>query len=171
MQEISVHQFKELLQHPRAEDDYINVCEPGEYKEQHIEGVRNVPLSQLTDHIGEFADKQRIYVHCRSGKRGTKAINQLQAAGISAQLVNVQGGLMAWSEAGLPTNSHTKRLPIMRQVLIAAGALVFIGALGALVIHPSFIYLALFVSLGLLVAGITGWCGMALLLGKMPWNR
>jgi rhodanese-related sulfurtransferase len=95
----------------------------------------------------------------------------LQQAGITANCINVSGGLMAWSEAGLPTNSHTTRLPIMRQVLIAAGSLVLIGALGALVSHPAFIYLALFVGLGLLFAGITGWCGMAFLLGKMPWNQ
>jgi rhodanese-related sulfurtransferase len=171
MQEISVHQFKELLQRPQSHDDYINVCEPGEYAEQHIDGVRNVPLSDLESHLQEFADKEHIYVHCQSGRRGAKAIEQLQQAGITANCINVSGGLMAWSEAGLPTNSHTTRLPIMRQVLIAAGSLVLIGALGALVSHPAFIYLALFVGLGLLFAGITGWCGMAFLLGKMPWNQ
>jgi len=42
--------------------------------------------------------------------------------------------------------------------------------LGALV-HPGFYALSAFVGAGLLFAGLTDWCGMAMLLAKMPWNR
>lgn len=59
----------------------------------------------------------------------------------------------------------------MRQVQIAAGLLILVGAaLGALA-HPAFYGLAAFVGGGLLFAGATGWCGMAMLLKAMPWNK
>ena len=62
-------------------------------------------------------------------------------------------------------------IDIMRQVQIGAGSLVLIGvALGALV-APGFYALSAFVGAGLLFAGATGFCGMAHLLARMPWNR
>ena len=90
---------------------------------------------------------------------------------MTAELVNVEGGLLAWQEAGFETGSLTSRLPIMRQVFIGAGILVLGGILLTHFITYDFILLPLFVSLGLLVSGVTGWCGMAILLSKMPWNK
>jgi hypothetical protein len=59
----------------------------------------------------------------------------------------------------------------MRQVFIGAGGLVLGGVLLTHFVGYTFILVPLFVSLGLLVSGFTGWCGMALLLSKMPWNK
>jgi hypothetical protein len=59
----------------------------------------------------------------------------------------------------------------MRQVQIVAGALVLAGVLLGFLIAPAWIGLAAFVGAGLLMAGITGWCGMAHMLALMPWNR
>ena len=151
--------------------DFVNVCTPAEYQEKHIPGVRNVPLDRLKDHVSELGTKQTIYVHCRSGNRGRQAIEQLRSLGVSAELVNVEGGLMAWEAAGLATNSLTTRLPIMRQVLVAAGSLVLLGYGLSLLIDPAFIFLSVFVGAGLTFAGLTGWCGMSYLLARMPWNR
>ena len=78
---------------------------------------------------------------------------------------------MAWAEAGLPTNSLTSRMPIMRQVLLSAGVLILTSFALAFSVHPSFIFLAAFVGAGLTFAGVTGWCGMAFVLAKMPWNK
>lgn len=173
MKHISVSGFKEVIESEanNSSVDFINVCTPAEYKEKHIEGVRSVPLDTLGDKVEELKSKKTIYVHCRSGNRGRQAVEKLQSLGVTAELVNVEGGLLAWEEAGHETNSLTKRLPIMRQVFIGAGGLVLIGLILTHFVNYSFALIPLFVSLGLLVSGITGWCGMAILLNKMPWNK
>lgn len=174
MQHITVQELQTLLatEKNNSQTDFINVCTPAEYKEKHIEGVRSVPLDEIEKHKDEFAGKETIYVHCRSGKRSQAAIEKLQTLGLTAKLINVEGGLLAWEGAGFATGQlkHV-RVPIMQQVLLTAGILVLIGTLGALLIHPALLYLALFVGAGLTFAGATGWCGMAYLLSKMPWNK
>ncbi len=62
-------------------------------------------------------------------------------------------------------------LPLERQVLAIAGSLVLTGVILSLLVHPYFIALSAFVGAGLMVAGLTGFCGMALLLARAPWNQ
>lgn len=173
MKHISIPAFKEVIEsegnNPTV--DFINVCTPAEYNEKHIKGVRSVPLDTLPTRVAELNGKKTVYIHCRSGSRGRQAIERLQALGVTAELVNVEGGMLAWEEAGYETGSHTTRLPLMRQVFIGAGSLVLLSVVLTTFMHQDFLLLALFVSLGLLVSGITGWCGMAMVLGKMPWNK
>lgn len=173
MKHISISAFKEVINSEANNStvDFINVCTPAEYKEKHIKGVRSVPLDTLHTQVAELNQKKTVYIHCRSGNRGRKAIEKLQSLGVTAELVNVEGGLLAWEEAGHETGSHTSRLPIMRQVFIGAGGLVLTGVLLTHFVDYNFIFLPLFVSLGLLLSGVTGWCGMAILLSKMPWNK
>jgi hypothetical protein len=79
---------------------------------------------------------------------------------------------MAWAEAGLPVNrGASKVMSLERQVRIAAGAIVLIGALLAQFVHPTFIWLSAFVGAGLMFAGITDTCAMGLLISKLPWNQ
>ncbi|MFN3400784.1 MAG: YgaP-like transmembrane domain [Ferrovibrio sp.] len=47
----------------------------------------------------------------------------------------------------------------------------FLGAVLAWFVSPWFILLSGFVGAGLMMAGLTGFCGMARLLAAMPWNR
>ena len=56
----------------------------------------------------------------------------------------------------------------MRQVQIGAGGMILTGTLLSLLVHPGWIALAMFAGVGLFVAGTTGFCGMAILLEKMP---
>ncbi len=174
MKHVTVQEFKKILHQENISPniDFINVCTPAEYKEKHIEGVRSVPLDEIEKHKEEFKDKETIYVHCRSGKRSQAAIEKLQALHLKAELVNVEGGILAWEAANFSTGQLVAvRIPIMQQVLLTAGLLVLLGTLGTLLVHPAFVYLALFVGAGLTFAGATGWCGMAYLLSKMPWNK
>lgn len=173
MKHVSVQTFKEVIDSESSNTsvDFINVCTPIEYKEKHIDGVRNVPLDELAQHVAEFKDKRTIYIHCRSGNRGRQAIEKLQALGVQAELVNVEGGILAWDEAGFATNSFTNKMPIMRQVLLAAGTLVLVGVVLSLTVNQAFVYLSLFVGAGLTFAGLTGWCGMTHILAFMPWNK
>lgn len=173
MKHISVESLKELLSLESANPaiDFINVCTPAEYKEKHISGVRSVPLDELRHHIREFTGKEKIFVHCRSGKRGEKAIQKLEELGVRAELYNVEGGLLAWENAGFFTKAASNRLPLMRQILIAAGGLILLSHLLFLIVGPGALWLSLGVALGLLIAGVTGWCGMALILTHAPWNK
>ncbi len=173
MKHISIPAFKEVIlsEANNSTVDFINVCTPAEYQEKHIKGVRSVPLDTLHTRVAELNQKKTIYIHCLSGNRGRQAIEKLQTLGVTAELVNVEGGLLAWEEAGHETGSHTTRLPVMRQVFIGAGGLVLGGVLLTQLVDYNFILVPLFVSLGLLVSGVTGWCGLALILSKMPWNR
>jgi len=59
----------------------------------------------------------------------------------------------------------------MRQVQIVVGALSAAGTILALAVNRWFAVLPLVIGCGLLFAGVTGTCGMALLLARMPWNR
>ena len=104
---MNVSEFKDIVESSQGDSslDFINVCTPQEYAAEHIEGVRSVPLDELEQHVPEFKDKKKIYVHCRSGGRSRMAIEHLKHMGITAQLVNVEGGLLAWGDAGYPTKS------------------------------------------------------------------
>lgn len=173
MKQIRIDSFNEVINAEANNNsvDFINVCTPAEFNEKHIPGVRNVPLDTLKDHIDELNQKATVYVHCQSGNRARQAIEQLEKMGVTADLVNVEGGLTAWEAAGFATGSHTSRLPIMRQVFIGAGFLILTGTILSYYVSYTYMVIPLFVSLGLLTAGITGWCGMSLLLAKMPWNK
>jgi hypothetical protein len=85
-------------------------------------------------------------------------------------VVVLEGGITAWAGAGLPVVRGRKTMSLERQVRIAAGALVFIGSVFGYFVNPAFIALSAFVGAGLVFAGITDTCGMAMMLAKMPWN-
>lgn len=174
MKHISPSAFNEVLQTEKSNStiDFINVCTKAEYKEKHISGVRSVPLDDLEKHLEEFKDKKTIYIHCRSGARGKRAIETLVSLGVQAELVNVEGGILAWEEAGYVTNFFAKvKIPLMRQVFLTAGLLILISSICGFTISQNFFLITVFVGAGLTISGATGWCGMAILLSKMPWNK
>lgn len=154
--------------------DVIDVRTAVEFREVRAQGVVNVPLDSLNpDHImngrNGCAD-QPLYVICRTGNRSAKACQRFIDAG-HRNVVNVDGGTKAWDEAGLPVIRGKKAISLERQVRIAAGLLVLLGAVLGLVLHPYFLGISAFVGAGLVFAGITDTCGMGMLLAKMPWNR
>lgn len=153
--------------------ELIDVRTPIEHREVHVEGARNIPLDQL-DPAAMFPNREAargpIYVICRSGSRGKQACEKFHNAGFT-NVVNVEGGTMACVEAGLPVVRDRKVISLERQVRIGAGSLVLLGATLAWFVDPAFVGLAAFVGAGLLFAGITDYCGMGLLLARMPWNR
>ena len=170
---IQPKQLAELIRSGRK-IDLIDVRTPFEFQEVHLEAARNVPLDRL-DVAGILATRQGaaeepIYTICRSGSRGRQACEAFHKAGFT-NVVNVEGGTMACVEAGLPVIRGRKVMSLERQVRIAAGTLVLLGAILGAFVHPGFIGLAAFVGAGLIFAGVTDTCGMAMLLARMPWNR
>jgi rhodanese-related sulfurtransferase len=146
----------------------IDVREPDEHAHERVPGARNQPMSRLGDLP---ADAKAIVFHCRSGARTSAHASRLAAAAKCAAYI-LDGGIEAWKKAGLPVVADRRQpIEIMRQVQITAGALIVLGVLLSLWVAPGFIALSGFVGAGLMFAGITGWSGMARLLGLMPWNR
>ena len=85
---------------------------------------------------------------------------------------SIEGGTAAWEKMGLPVERGGSRvIALERQVRIAAGALVVLGVVLAWTIHRAFLALPGLVGAGLIFAGISDYCGMAMVLAKMPWNR
>ena len=113
---------------------------------------------------------QPLYLICRSGSRGQKACEKFLACGYD-NAINVEGGTQAWIDAGLPVVRGQSRVSLERQVRMAAGLLVLIGALLSYFVHPYWAALPAFVGAGLVFSGITDTCGMGMLLAKMPWNQ
>ena len=153
--------------------DLIDVRTPVEFREVHLPFARNVPLDQLSAaHLARGRDDgaQPIYVVCRSGNRGRQACEKLTVAGC-ANVVNVEGGTLAWDQAGFPVVRGTKAISLERQVRIAAGSLVLLGSTLGAFVSPYWIGLAAFVGAGLVFAGVTDTCGMGMLLARMPWNQ
>jgi hypothetical protein len=90
----------------------------------------------------------------------------------SLDVASLEGGIVAWSQAGFNVKkSGSTILPLDRQTQITAGFIGFSGTILGALIHPAFYILPGFIGAGLMFAGLTGWCGMAKLLAKMPWNR
>ncbi len=154
--------------------DLIDVRTPVEFREIHVEFARNVPLDTLDPERemsgGNGRGDRPLYVICRSGNRAKMACDKFTARGFD-NVVNVEGGTVAWEQADLPVKRGKKAISLERQVRIAAGFLVLLGVLLGFFVHFAFLGLAAFVGAGLMFAGITDTCGMGMLLAKMPWNQ
>lgn len=154
--------------------ELLDVRTPGEFAGAHVPGARLIPLDELdcAAFLKEHGPNDKpIYVLCQSGGRARRAIGKFQRAGFDG-CVLVEGGTQAWIDAGLPvTRGESKTLPLMRQVQIIVGLVSGLGAALALAVHPWFAVIPLLMGGGLLFAGLTGFCGLALLLAKMPWNK
>ncbi len=149
----------------------LDVRTPVEFAELHALSARNIPLDELTPEKLALPKDQPVYLLCRSGQRATKAAQKFAAAGYAEPIV-VAGGTLAWVDASLPAaRGSVKVISLERQVRIVAGALVFTGVILARWVNPHFIWLSGFIGAGLVFAGVSDYCGMGLLLAKMPWNK
>lgn len=148
----------------------VDVRTPAEFGEAHIEGAILHPLSDLDPSaIAKLmAGKERCVFVCRSGNRARQAAEKL--SGTIPNVVVLEGGVGAWEAAGLPLVRGRKAISLERQVRIAAGSLVVLGVLIGTFIAPWGYALSAFVGAGLVFAGVTDTCGMAMVLAKMPWN-
>lgn len=73
----------------------IDVRETGEFRSGYIRGAINLPLSQLSQRLGEVPKDKPIFLYCQSGMRSKSAAKILQKNGY-ADLAHLQGGISAW---------------------------------------------------------------------------
>ena len=148
----------------------VDIREPMENAREAIPGARLQSLSTFDSSALGDPNAPVIIFHCQSGKRTCENAEQLLGYAPKAYLL--EGGLSAWKAAGYPTRiDRTKPIELQRQVQIAAGVLIVFGLLLSWLLSPLFLGVAAFVGMGLIFAGVSGWCGMARLLSLMPWNR
>jgi len=145
----------------------IDVRLPAEYDAVHLAPSLLVPLDEIMRRRGELPRNRELVLLCRTGSRARLAAAEL--AGFRTRIL--EGGLVAWREAGHPVVEGKAHVSLERQVRIAAGALAAIGGLLSMTTSRWFGVVPAFVGAGLVYAGLTDRCGMAMLLGKLPYNR
>lgn len=153
--------------------ELLDVRTDVEYRSGHIAGARHLPIDELeqTTSITSPAEGRTLCLICQSGKRAERARRHLEdKCGVQACVL--EHGMNAWEEAGLPVEKEASaRLPLIRQVQIIIGALNLLTLALGCFLNPLWLIVSALTSCGLLFAGITGICGLALVLTRMPWNR
>lgn len=153
----------------------LDVREPQEYQEEYIEGSCHIPLGQVClENIPSTTGM--IVVHCRSGKRSEAACNRLLEENPDLDIYNLEGGILAWKEAGFETKSllpsgKSSRLSLSQQVQILQGSFIFWGYLLGTYYDPLYYGVCGFFGLALIFVGVTGWCLGEKILARMPWNK
>ena len=150
----------------------VDVRQPMEHRSERIDGAVLTPLRELDPGaLRQAHPEAKIIFYCRTGVRSANAAARFASATGGAG-EHLEGGIVAWKKAGLPTDRPVRTpIDMMRQVQIGAGTMALLGVgLGALV-HPGFYALDVLVGCGLLLAGATGFCGMTQMLALLPWNK
>lgn len=96
MEEITATELKKRLD--QGDDiQIIDVREPNEYEIGKIPDSKLIPLGQVLNRMNEIDPERETVVHCKMGGRSAKAIDALHRAGFPGKLINLQGGITAWS--------------------------------------------------------------------------
>jgi rhodanese-related sulfurtransferase len=101
--DITVQELREKLQ-SGEKFVFIDVREPYEHEEFHVNGSQLIPLNTLISNLGPLEDHKddEIIVYCRSGGRSGMAAGVMRANGFS-KVRNTTGGMLAWIQAFGPT--------------------------------------------------------------------
>jgi len=172
IQKINAEQFRQCQQDAahcvvdvRSQDEFksgseASVCWP----------VNEINGESVSDFVRDqkLSPDQTVVLLCARGTRAQQAADKLRPL-IPNPIRVVEGGHAAL--AAQVSGNEKPMMSIERQVRIAAGGLVLINALASIFLHPAAVWLCAFVGGGLIFAGITDWCGMGLLMMKMPWNN
>ena len=104
IQNISVQSLNETMNDHHPDFLLIDVREVDEWQAGHIQKAIHIPLASLESLIHQTATSldQPIFLQCKSGGRSMQAAQKLQRLGYT-KLFNVDGGILAWSQAGYPT--------------------------------------------------------------------
>lgn len=151
----------------------VDIREADEHAREKVAEAHHLPLSKLDEADLALHEGRPVVFHCKSGGRTMSHATRLsQKVGGACEAFVIDGGLDAWKKAGLPVVTDRRQpIELQRQVQIGAGSLAFFGTILGLVVSPWFFAVPAFVGAGLIMAGLTGFCGMARLLMRAPWNR
>lgn len=153
----------------------IDVREPDEFRAEHIASAASVPVASVSQGMAALPKGQKIVFQCLSGGRAGRVRETVAAALPDSEVYNLEGGITGWKAAGLPVIGAASKgaaFPLLfRQVQIAVGSLLLIVLTIGWLVSPAAYAVAGAISAMLVFAGVTGWCGMAMLLSRLPWNK
>jgi len=95
MQQMTAVELKQRLD--RGEVDLVDVREPYEVAIAKIPGAKLIPLATVVAERAQLNPARETVVMCRGGARSAKAIEDLRKAGYTGVLINLAGGITAWS--------------------------------------------------------------------------
>ena len=96
MGEISATELKQRLD--RGDDiQIVDVREPNEVAVASLPGSIHIPLAQVLNRMSEIDPTRETVVHCKMGGRSARAIDALSRSGFTGKLLNLRGGITAWS--------------------------------------------------------------------------
>jgi rhodanese-related sulfurtransferase len=72
----------------------LDVRTPEEYRDGHLDGALNIPVSELEAHLAELPADRTLVVYCASGRRSARAVGLLRARGLDARDL---GPMRAWN--------------------------------------------------------------------------
>ena len=102
MPEITATELKQRLDN--GEDiQIVDVREPFEVAIAKIPETLHIPLGEVVNRMAEIDPNRETVVHCKGGVRSAKAIEALKRSGFTGNLINLKGGIMAWSNDVDPT--------------------------------------------------------------------
>jgi rhodanese-related sulfurtransferase len=155
----------------------IDVRTVAEYRAGHVAGAQLIPLDELnaetltaSEQYAGAGKEQTLYLTCHAGLRAQQAAERLVDAGFH-NIALLEGGTQAWEKAGLPIQRCGSAISLERQVQIAVGVLLVMKVVFGFTVHELFFAAIPLIGAGLIMAGITNWCGLARLLALLPWNQ
>src|SRR5690606_17222986 len=119
----------------------VDVRSASERVREFIPGSQHVPLATLEAQGLPCPMPEGAVFYCQSGNR-TQLSATLIRARVSGNcpedsLYMLEGGMNAWKRAGCAVEANPSRpIELQRQVLIAAGSLVLLGAIAGALAHP-----------------------------------
>lgn len=169
---ISIEEFRPISQ--RGGFDLIDVRTPTEFYELHAVGALLMPLDGLNPQAimesrGDRRDEP-LYIICRSGSRSLQACQLFEQAGYT-NIINIEGGTLAWQSAGLPINRGIRRpMSIERQIRLVSGLVVAASSLAALT-TPWLLSIPAATGLAMAWSAWTNNRSLGTLFARFPWNR
>lgn len=152
----------------------IDIRDTDAWQLEHIQGALSLPFpcseSGVLSHL-PLMGKQVVF-YCQTGQRTAALAARLKVMAHGAEVCMLKNGLNGWKKAQFITVFNPSLpLPLSRQVQMLAGFMIMAGVLLGSAFSYYFYFLPSLIGAGQIFAGVTGWCGMARLLGRLPWNR
>ena len=150
----------------------VDVRERDEFKQQHIPNSINLPLSELkqSQAFHPLLEGKEVVLVCRSGNRAEMARASFESAGLTCEVY--PEGIVGWQKQGKQIVSHGKTtMSIFRQVQLIVGFAVFGLSMAGYFVNHVYTLVAGVLGLALGLAGLFGFCMLAIVLAKMPWNK